>query len=94
VPFASHAVGNDPQIYFLSHSESVFIVLSHPAYVGLASDVNAELAAVVHANSLGSILYSVPVVPHVGNGHLASVLCVDGHMLGLNDSPSQDTFSV
>jgi hypothetical protein len=62
VLFASHTVGNDPQIYFLSHSEGVFIVLPYPAYVGLGSDVNAEMAAVVHANSLSCILYSVPVV--------------------------------
>jgi hypothetical protein len=62
VPLASHAVGNDPQIYFLSHSEAVFIVLSNPAYVGFGADINAELAAVVHANSLSCILYSVPVV--------------------------------
>jgi hypothetical protein len=62
VLFASHTVGNDPQIYFLSHSECVFIVLSYAAYVGLGSDVNAELAAVVHANSLSCTQFSVPVV--------------------------------
>jgi len=62
VLFASHTVGNDPQICFFSHSEGVFIVLSYPAYVGLGSDVNAKMAAVGHANSLSCILYSVPVL--------------------------------
>lgn len=50
------------KFYFLSHSEGVFIVLPYPAYVGLGSDFNAEMAAVVHANSLSCILYSIPVV--------------------------------
>ena len=54
---ATDAIGNDPQIYFLSHSESVFVVLAYSAYVGPGSDVNAELDPVGHANSLSYILF-------------------------------------
>jgi hypothetical protein len=54
---ATHTIGNDPQIYFLSHSERVFVVLAYPAYVGRGSDVDAELRHVGHANSLSYILF-------------------------------------
>jgi hypothetical protein len=49
VVLATDTIGNDPQIYFLSHGESVFVVVAYPAYVGPGSDVNAELDPVDHA---------------------------------------------